>query len=217
MATQKITTSKGSLEWVTINGEGKENLSGRLQYVANLVLDPDNNEADAACVAKIHDFWKENKPAKLKKDAKSLGLYPHKVKASEPDEDGDAVYEETGKVVLSFKTATTYPNGNPKVIQVYNAKAQLVTLNNTSIGNGSIGQISGAMGIYEVKDNKGNLIDAGVTLYLDKIKLSKLVEFEQASGFDADEDIDEDTFVGDEGWTGSEAGESSAETSGPRL
>ena len=72
MSIQKLTTPKGTLEWVTIDGEGKENLSGKMQYVANIVL-----EADSPVVKKIEQFWKDNKPNGFKKDAKSLGIYPH--------------------------------------------------------------------------------------------------------------------------------------------
>ncbi len=215
MSIQKITTPKGELEWVTITGEGKENLSGKMQYVASLILDPDNNKADKEFIASIDAFWDENKP--IKKDAKSLGYYAHKVKDAEPDADGDATYTETGKVLLSFKTGISFPDGSPKVVKTYNSKAKPVALGDIKIGNGSIGQIAGAMGIYQVNDPKGKkIIDAGVTLYLDSIKISKLVEFTQDAGFDADEDS-EDGFTGDEGWTGTEEGASAPAEGGPRL
>lgn len=198
----KISTTKGELEWVTIDGEGKENLSGKLQYVANLVI-----EADNPIVATIEKFWKDNKPAGFKKLAKSNGLYPHKVDSGKKDEDGKAIYEEDGKLYLAFKTGTTFPDDSVKKIQIYNAKAKKVTLPpEVKIGNGSIGAISGAMGIYESKTPKGALVDAGVTLYLDAIQIHKLEEYTTDAGFEADEEETEG-WTGEEDWTGAEESE----------
>jgi len=55
------------------------------------------------------------------------------------------------------------------------------------------------MDIYELKTPKGVLTDAGVTLYLDAIQLTKFVPYEPDSGFDEVEDEDEG------GWTGGDA------------
>ena len=211
----KFKSPKGTLEWVTIDGEGKENLSGKLQYVANVVV-----EADSPIVAQIEKFWEENKPAGFKKDAKSNGIYPHKADTGKKDEDGKAIFEEDGKLYLAFKTGTTFPDGSTKKVQIYNAKARKVELpEGTKIGNGTIGVISGAMGIYQNKTPKGALVDAGVTLYLDAIQVLKLEEFTTDAGFDADES-EEGGWTGDEGWTGEEESTGSAESEGkakPRL
>ena len=203
MSIQKLTTPKGTLEWVTIDGEGKENLSGKKQYVANIVL-----EADSPVVEKIKQFWKDNKPNGFKKDAKSLGIYPHTADSGKKDEEGKAIYEEDGKVYLAFKTGVSFPDGSTKVVTTYNSKAAKVTLpEGTKIGNGSIGCLSGAMGIYTNKAPKGGaILDAGVTLYLDAIQILKLEEYTADVGFEVDED--EDGFTGDEGWTGEESSES---------
>lgn len=188
MSIVKTISPRGELEWVTITGEGKENMSGKLQYVANLVLDPENNEADAAYLAEIEQFWEDNKPPRFKKPAKSMGSYPHKVKGDDTDEEGKPIYVEDGKVYLAFKTGTTYQDGSDKVVKIYNSKGKEVNFTG-AIGNGTLGNISGAMGIYLAKDPKGKtVIDAGVTLYLDAIKISKLVEFVQDAGFEADEE-----------------------------
>ena len=191
---KKIKSPKSSLEWVTISGEGKENLSGKLQYVANAVV-----EADDPLIAEIKQFWADNIPKGFKKDAKSLGIYPHKVDSGKKDEDGKAIFEEDGKLVLTFKTGTTYGDGKVKVIQLYNAKAKKVALpEGTSIGNGTIGKIAGAMGIYENKTPKGALVDAGVTLYLNDIQIFKLEEYTTDAGFEADEEDEDDGWEGDE-------------------
>ena len=210
MAVKKCISPKGELEWVNISGEGKENMSGKMQYVASVVLD---GEAAEKMKAEINAFWEENKPKSFKKDPKSLGFYAHSKKTDETDEDGKAIYEEDGKTLFQFKTGTTYNDGKTKVIRTYNSKAKEVALGETKIGNGSIGAISGAMGTYENKTPNGKtIVDAGVTLYLDAIKISKLVEFTQATGFEADDD--DDGWEGDEGWEGDD---SDAPSAGPRL
>jgi hypothetical protein len=193
MTTQKLVTGRGKLEWVTIEGEGKANMSGKMQYVANLVI-----EADDPIVAKIEKFWADNKPAGFKGPCKSNGVYNHKVDSGKTDEDGDKIYTEDGKVYLSFKTGISYADGKAKVIQIYNAKNNKVRLpEGVSIGNGSIGAISGAMGIYK-NEVKGKLLEAGVSLYLDAIQIIKLEEYSADAGFAEDES------AGDEGWTGDE-------------
>lgn len=197
---KKFKTSKGSLEWVIIAGEGKENLNGRMKYNASIKLPADSPDLEA-----IKQFWAENKPAKFKKDAKSLGIYPAKVDSGEVDEDGKAIYvEDPDFKVLAFSTDATYQDGRPKIVQVYNSKARKVALpEGTSIGNGSIGAISGAMGIYTNESKSGSIIDAGVTLYLDAVQIFKLEEYSSNPGFEADEDED--------GWEGGDDGMSGFE------
>lgn len=217
--TVKITTPKGELEWVTITGEGKENMSGKLQYVASIVLDPENEPTHQEVIDKIKAFWDENKPAKFSKEPKSLGVYPHTIPdpEGETDEEGKVIRVPTGKYVLTFKTGTTFPDGSAKKVKVYNSKAKLVELGDKKVGNGSVGEIAGAMGIYtNMTPNGKTVVDAGVTLYLDAIKISKFVEFSVDAGFAADED-DADGWTGeDEGWAGEDEG-NEAPKAGPRL
>jgi hypothetical protein len=203
-AMQKFKSPKGTLEWVTISGEGKENLSGKLKYQADVVLDPKNNGVHQAAIDAIDAFWAENKPKGYRKKAKSLGYYLHDVEKDadgEPvfNEDGEKVFDPDGKVALKFSTDTVFAkSGDAKVIKIYNAKANVVSLGDKTIGNGSEGYISGMMAIYK-NENKGVLVDAGVTLYLNAIQLTKFVAYEGAdAGFEADEDeggftgVDED-------------------------
>tara|TARA_R110002153_G_scaffold249071_1_gene405322 strand:+ start:440 stop:1093 length:654 start_codon:yes stop_codon:yes gene_type:complete len=207
-AIEKIKTPKGNLEWVTISGEGKENLSGKMKYQANVVLDPTNVPAHQAIIDKIDAFWEENKPKGFTRKPKSTGYYFHDPILDEDGEptyndDGKKIFDKKGKVHLTFSTDTTFPSGDAKVVKIYNAKANVVSLGDKSIGNGSIGYISGAMGIYEAKA-KGKTIDAGVTLYLNGIQLTKFVEFTGADdGFAAEEEED--------GFTGVDADENSFE------
>ena len=210
--TAKIVTPKMSLAWVKITGDGEENMSGKMQYLASGILDVKNDPAHAAFIAKIDAFWAENRPAEKRK-AKSLGYY-----LNDPllDADGQKQYNDDdklikdpdGKVLVTFKTGVAFPDGKRKVIKIYNAKNKIVSLGDQTIGNGSIGHISGAMGIYVNKSKQGKITDAGVTLYLDAIQLKKFIAYAGAdAGFAAD-DEDEEGFTGvdeDEGFEGEEA------------
>ena len=82
------------------------------------------------------------------------------------------------------------------------------------IGNGSVGYIAGAMDIYK-NEVRGKIMDAGVTLYLDEIKITKLVEFGGADPFGEESECDdEDAFTGEDidAFAGAEESESK-----PRL
>ena len=205
----KTVTPKGELRWVTITGEGKENMSGAMQYKADIILDPTNDPVHQAYIDKIDTFWEENKPKGHKRKPKSLGYYLcDKVLDANGDpvkDDEDMfVYQKDGKVSVSFKTATTFPDGSAKKVTTRNAKGAEVNLGDTMIGNGSMGYLAGAMDIYSHKAN------AGVTLYLDAIKLTKLEVFGGANPFAETED-DED------GWTGEDEDEFVETTDKPRL
>lgn len=211
---QKIAqTPRGTLEWCFIRGEGKEDLMGNFKYQVNLVLDPENVPEDAEFIKRIDEFWADNKPAHIK-EAKSVGYYPHKVKTDEVDDDGEAIYKETGKTVLVFKTATEFKDGKKKLVKVFNSSNVEQQVTDNIIGNDSIGRVSGAMDIYEVvpKSGKGKAVEAGVTLYLDAVKVLKLVKYEAGPQF-GDEDAGyEDGWGGeDDGWEGHEEAAGSAE------
>lgn len=203
-------TPRCSLEWVNIRGEGKENLSGKMQYVANAVID-----ADDPLHEQIKAFWEEHKPKGFKKPPKSTGIYEHKVPTDETDEDGKRIYEPDGKFYLAFKTGTTYADSKPKVVDIYNAKGKKVAVpDDFKIGNGSEGIVSGAMGIYVNKAKNGNVVDAGVTLYLNAIQLIKLEEYTQDAGFD---EVDDEDAWGSSWEGGDDAETDSTPSTGPRL
>jgi hypothetical protein len=193
--------SPAILEWVTIRGEGKENMSGKMQYVANAVFKQDDPEF-IRLKTDIEAYWKANKPSELKKAMpKSNGIYFRDNVLDEAgektyNEDGKVIKDKTGLVYLAFKTGTTWPDGKTKVVTVHNIKNGLIDLGDRSIGNGSIGAIQGKMGIYENRTPQGVLTDAGVTLYLDKIQLRKYVEHTgEDAAFDVVED-DGESFMG---------------------
>lgn len=220
----KTKSPKGELSWVNISGEGKANMNGAMQYVATLIIDPKNNEEHKAYIDQIDEFWADNKPTFMgaKRKPKSLGYYfcdPLRDAEGQPikDDEDKVKYDPEGRVAVQYKTATTFPDGSTKLVRVFNAKASEVALGKKKIGNGSIGFVSGAMDIYVVKDGKGKEMDAGVTLYLDAIQLTKFVEYSADAGFDAVED--EDGWTGEEEWIGEEeqAEAKPAPKAGPRL
>jgi len=168
MSTQKITTPVGDLQWMFIDGEGREDLNGNKKYTANIVLDKDTAQT---VIDKLEEFWNDNKPKGAKKP-KSMGYKPEK-----KDD------KETGNFSFIFKTNPTYADGTDKEIAIYNAKANKISLGGKKIGNGSKGAISGSMGVYSAPGNQH-----GVTLYLDAVQLTKFVEFSEGADFGVQED-----------------------------
>lgn len=207
-ATVPVKTPKGNLEWVIISGEGRPNKTGKLMYKASVVCEPDAPGVEAFKKS-IDDFWKENKPKGAKKP-NTIGYRPHSVKSNEVGEDGEAIYEETGKVEFFFSTGTTWPDGSQKKIKVYNSKGSEVNLGDKKVGNGSVGRISGNMAIYDVAGNQG------INLYLNSVMITKFVEYVDGDDW-SDEAEDGDGWTGEDEneWTGEEQ---SSETNGkPRL
>lgn len=172
---QPFLTPKAELSWVFITGEGTEDLNGNQKYKASLRFLKDSEE-HKIIQDKIDKFWAENKPGTAK-SMKSCGLTTEKV---------DGV--ETGYMLFTMQTATTFPDGKPKVISVHNAAGKKVSMGDKKIGNGSIGYLSGAIDIYTVPKTK----QAGVTFYLNAIQLTKFVEFTGSTILATPE----------EGWTG---------------
>ncbi len=183
-----INSPIGELEWATIDGEGKDDLQGVKKYNITVVLD----EAEATeFKAQADAFWEDNKPKGAGKP-KTTGYYPHKVKNLEKSKEaGEPIYDMTGKTALQFKTNTTFPNGNAKVVKIFNSKGAEVSLMGKKIGNGSRGRVGGAMGIYNI-----NKASQGVTLYLNSVQLTKFVEYTGNSFDDISEADGEDGFDG---------------------
>lgn len=196
----KTNTPVGELAWIFINGNPKKDLNDNERYSAAVYLDEDADETKAF-IAKIEDFWKENKPKAARK-AKSIGVYyevKDLVKSAEEGSDkfsqisvtqpmDEKEFEKTGRVIINAWTGTTWPDGKAKVVKLYNAKGAEVSIGDRKIGNESRGRLGIAGSVYE---NGANI---GVSLYLNSIQISKFVEY---TGSDADfGELDED------GWTG---------------
>lgn len=155
---KNFVTPKGELEWVFIDGEGRLDLNGKPRFSVSLKLKNDSKEL-AKIEAEIQEYWKENKPPKINK-MKSNGIRSV-LKDGEP----------TGYTYVNFWTGTTFQDGSPKVVDVYNAAGTKVNLGGKKIGNGSEGFVSGAMAIYEQGPQ------AGITLYLNAVQLTKFEEY----------------------------------------
>ena len=151
--------------WVSISGQGKENLSGNMIYSVDVVV-PLEDAQEA--IDKIDALWDDHKP----KGAK------------EPKSTGYKLSEDETEVTFTFKTNTVFPSGDKKVIDIFDRKVSKIKLDdNVKIGNGSTGKASGIVSIYKAGKNMGT------TIYLDAIQLLKLVEYQAAGdGFDEVED-----------------------------
>lgn len=166
MSKLNFKSPKGNLMWCFISGQGRKNdLNGKLEFSVDVVVPAE--EAKEA-VAALDELWESNKP-KGSKAPKSMGY---------------RVSEDGTEVRFTFKTATTYPSGDPKVIKVYNAAAKEITLpDNQRINNGSRGRVSGVATVYDA-----GVAARGVTLFLDAVQLTKFVPYVAGSGFEAEED-----------------------------
>lgn len=169
MENQKIVTPVGKLQWVFIDGQGKTNLNGEQIYTVDVRISLEDHQD---FIDSIDNFYEDNKPKGAKK-AKSLGY---------------KFDEETNEAIITLKTKTTFPSGDPKKIKVVDGKLRPVELEEgVKIGNGSEGRASGMMAVYKAGQA------TGVTFYLDGLQLTKLVKYE-GGGSDFDE-LDGDNFL----------------------
>ncbi len=181
--------ANGQLMWMFIDGEGKKDLQDEFKYTAQVRL---TAEQAAPYIEEIDKFWADNRPAEWKATAKDV-KQNSSLKAGGPKPAHSLGYLENddGDFVFNFKTNPTYQDGTQKVIDIYNLKANKISLGGKKIGNGSVGALSGIMSIYKGGGN------CGVTFYLNAVQLRKFVEFSTDAGFDAIDD--EDGFEGIEG------------------
>jgi hypothetical protein len=100
----------------------------------------------------------------------------------------------TGNIIATFKTNTTWPDGKPQIVKVFDHKGNDITtaFRNApwSIGNGSTGIVHGTA--------QGNNVGGThkVTLYLTAVQLAKLVKYE-GNEVDTEEIDGEDIDLGD--------------------
>lgn len=190
----KLNTPIGDLNWVFITGEGKEDLNSNPKYSASVYFESEDDIK--AFEEQVMDFWKEHKPKSARKP-KAIGIYKecevvgeeNKLTAksiTQPIDEEE--FKPTGRVIITAKTGTTWPDGKQVVIKTYNAKGAEVALGDKIIGPGSRGRLAVSLDIYENGSN------VGVSTYLNGIQLTKFVELQTDAGFDAVEEED--------GWTG---------------
>ncbi len=217
--TKPIKTSVGELRWVFFTGRGKEGKGqkkGTFKYVASRYMKSDDPEC-LAFKKKIRDFWNDNKPKGVK--CKSLGFRDEVL----VDEDYEPILDKggreqlTGETSFNFWTGVTWPDGKPKVVDIYSAGnkaegivAAKISLKGKSIGNGTIGAIAGTMGLYAGEAH-------GVSLYLDAIQIHKLVEYSKDPGFEASDEGGYEGEVETESETSFEPEEESKEEAKPRI
>jgi len=201
MAGTKVKTKVCDLKYVYITGEGKNQaMPGepeRLQYVASAIM-TENGEAHKYLLEQINTEWDSYKKRfSVKGRPKTNGIKIETVK--DPSGAIDPETEEvkripTGNVIATFKTNTTWPDGNPQVVKVKDRKGGDITKAiqeaSWSIGEGSLGIIHGtAMG-----NNVGGTHK--VTLYLAAVQLAKLEKYE-GNDVDCDEIEGEDLDLDD--------------------
>lgn len=214
----KVTTPKGELHWVNISGQGKENYNqDGYNYVATIHL---AGEAAEGLKAKIDEVLgevpkgktiKSTGYRKVYKDSDGKLFSPTKVRTirteAGTDEDGNAYGpdEETDIMAFTFTTRTTYGDGKPKEVKVYNKDAKRVNLGDRKVGNGSEGCISGKMERFE----RGK--EVGVSLFLNAIQLTKFTEYAEDAGFDQQDGEFDGVSDEETGFTG----ETDTETAAP--
>ena len=174
----KITTPKGELMYVQITDQGKLDYDGKFyEYVASIKLDKKNTNK---LYGEICEFFNEHKPIWFKGDEPT-----NKVKREQ--EDGDFLFQ--------FKTKTQFTNDKgdtkPLKVGIISPKLKSLTLpEGETIGNGSIGRISGVMTIHS--DKRAGT--AGVSLWLRNVQLLKYVKYVPDTGFDEEDDAEFDGF-----------------------
>lgn len=203
----EIQTPVGMLEWAFVTGEGKTDDGGNNKFSCDVCFD--SITAIQPIIDKIELFWKDNKPKGARK-ANSCGVY-QEVKLLDDtlpagfklgkrgykaplDEDEVA----TGRYIVSARTSTTWPDGKPNNIAIFNSKGVEVSLGDKKIGQGSRGALVVSGGIYESDTNKG------ISLYLKGVIITKFVEYKQEIAVSAVEDEDG-------GWDGSDLNDTGVE------
>lgn len=194
-----VVTPVGELYYVNISGQGKENYNeDGYEYVASVRLEGEEAKKLIALIDEEAEKMPDGKILKSKgykqlvKSEEGTLRSPTVSKPKQPDEEDSGIFE------FQFKTGTTFADGKPKKINVYNANAEKINLGDRRIGNGSIGAISGKMRGKVYKK------EFSVSLFLNAIQLVKFIEYTEDAGFEAQEA--EDGFVGVEdketGFTG---------------
>ena len=181
----KVKTKVGSLKYINITGEGKDNSMpgepARMQYTCSMVV-PKDGEVHKHFQDQIDKEWAVYKKANGVKGLPKTNGMKDEMK-DDPSGTIDPATEAvkkipTGNVLITFKTNTKWADGNAQVIKVYAGPkgdqdiTAAVQRAAWSIGNDSTGIIHGTA--------QGNSIGGTekVTLYLSAVQLAKLVKYE---------------------------------------
>jgi hypothetical protein len=195
MTKVKVATPVGELHWCSIKGQGKLNYNqDGYVYQASVFLSGEKAEELKAKIDEVIGTIPKGK------NLKSSG-YKDVYKSEEGKYfcesgnrsagDGD---EKTEFTCFTFTTRTTYEDGRPTIISIYNSgkkteanpsgKPKKINLGDRGIGNGSLGAISGTLHRNE------NGKDISCSLFLKAIQITKYIEYSGDAGFDSQEDGD---------------------------
>ena len=165
----KINTQSpiGTLMYVMVTGQGKENFEGT-GYDYQCCVDVPEKEANQY-IDLIEDFVEENAP----KNAERAGSFYR------TSEDDDTIDE--GMVRFTFKTQTEFTDkkGNLKdaEVAILDAAGTKVKLpDGKLIGNESTGRAIGTAVIWERGNRKKT--EFGVSLYLNKVQIKDFIPYE---------------------------------------
>lgn len=177
----KVATPVGELHYVNISGQGKENYNeDGYEYVATVYLDKTKPEV-VEFIAKIEDVKLSGPKDKSLQTSGYFDLFEDEEGKLFAHTDKKTGGKPTNFIGARFKTKTTFSDGKPKKITVYNAKKKVVELGERRVGNGTIGAISGAMELYT------NGKKWGISLYLNAIQIVKFLEYVGDAGFEDQE------------------------------
>lgn len=158
-----ISPKESMLMWVFITPPGKKNLQDKMCFNAALYVKTDSEECKKFKEA-LNDFWDDNKPKGAK--LKSLGF------RDEMEEDDKGVDVPTGFTSFNFWTGAKWPDGKYRIMDIYGAKGNKISLGDKKIGNKSKGAIAGVMQLYD-----NGPAARGITLFLNAIQVTEFIEY----------------------------------------
>ncbi len=185
----RVKTKIGDLSFVMITDEGLDtSMAGQepnMKYIAVMECE-ENGEVHKQMLAQVDAEWAryctefgvKGRPAKNKYGTPMTGISPKMIQddADIDPETGEGTWKPTGKVNITFKTNTTWPDGKPIVVKVFDSKGAELNERLKAAGQ-SIG--SGSRGVIHGTAQGNNAGDAHkVTLYLTAVQLAKFVPYD---------------------------------------
>lgn len=175
-----IVTPVVELMYVSIKGEGINGaMPGepeKMKYQAIGRIKKDSKELKDF-QKQLTEIWKSYcKEFNVKGSPATNGIKPELVNSDKLDEYGNPIKVETDYVLITFKTGTTFKDGNPRKIPLYHPNqtdiTELYHKQEWTIGNGTKGVIHGVASPNNVGGKHK------ITLYLSGLQLhSNLVKY----------------------------------------
>lgn len=179
----KVKTQEGTLKYIYIKGEGRNQaMPGepeRMQYVISITF-PKVSAGAKHLQELVEKEWVAYKKATGVKGRPKTNCIKEEFSRDPEgtiDPDTEVVRKiPTGNIIAQFKTNTTWPDGKPQVVRVFDHKGSNITgayaQADWAIGNDSTGVIFGSA----VGNNAGG--SNKVTLYLTAVQIGKLKKYE---------------------------------------